>query len=61
MRTIGFLGPRGTFSQEAANMYIKNKNEYQIKDFNTISEMILATEKELIDVGSMKRGYKSGK
>ncbi|HHW47216.1 MAG TPA: prephenate dehydratase [Clostridiaceae bacterium] len=42
---IGFLGPRGTFSQEALNKYIgcnKERNTYKIVAYNTIPEMLYA-------------------
>jgi len=59
MVVIGFLGPRGTFSQEAVKYYLENirgncitksenKNEYQNtieRPFNSIKDMFLSMKK----------------
>lgn len=41
---IGFLGPKGTFSQEAMEDYIKGKDGYVPQDYSTIADVILAVE-----------------
>lgn len=48
MQRIGFLGPKGTFSQEAAESYIKGR-EYSLVDYSTISELIYAVAKSEIE------------
>ena len=48
MVKVGFLGPRGTFSQEAVEFYIKGK-EYSCVDYNTIPELIMAVREGDID------------
>lgn len=45
---LGFLGPRGTFSQEAANKYAQN-SACTLMPYSNISEMLLAVENESID------------
>lgn len=53
--TIGYLGPKGTFSHEATQTYIEShkktaSNEIYIeKDFYTIQEVILALKNDKID------------
>lgn len=44
MQKIGFLGPKGTFSQEALEVYAHNRR-YEGVDFSTIPDMICAVEK----------------
>lgn len=48
MLRIGFLGPKGTFSQEAVELYTKDR-QYAAVDFNTITELLYAVEKGEID------------
>ncbi|PYG89095.1 prephenate dehydratase [Ruminiclostridium sufflavum DSM 19573] len=55
-RILGFLGPQGTFSHEAAQSYIDSrvKNEpmnkaYLLKDFYTIREVLLGLKNNEID------------
>lgn len=48
MIEIGFLGPKGTFSQEAVKKYIKGRNDCIEVDFNTISDLILAVQNDSI-------------
>ncbi|MGI6776739.1 MAG: prephenate dehydratase [Acetivibrionales bacterium] len=43
MVKIGFLGPRGTFSQEALEKYAENV-EYTALDYNTIPDLLSAVE-----------------
>jgi len=45
---IGFLGPRGTFSQEALNKYI-GRNTYEVVAFSTIPEMLFAVKNNDVD------------
>ncbi len=45
---IGFLGPKGTFSQQATNAYI-NKLDNEIIEYPNINELILAVENKIID------------
>lgn len=49
MLKIGFLGPRGTFSQEAVERYIQGKGDYCLCDFINIPEMILAVQNGIVD------------
>ena len=44
MIEIGYLGPKGTFSQEAVKKYIKGRNDCVEVDFNTLSDLILAVQ-----------------
>ena len=49
---IGFLGPRGTFSQEALNKYIglnTYENMYEIVAYNTIPELLFAVRNNDLD------------
>ena len=43
-RKIGFLGPRGTFSQQAAEKYVLNK-QAQLIPYSNIAEMLVAADK----------------
>ncbi|MCX8129883.1 MAG: prephenate dehydratase [Clostridia bacterium] len=46
MRKIGFLGPKGTFSHEAALEYIKKREiGYTACDFNSITDTLLAVQR----------------
>ncbi|MCR4435157.1 MAG: prephenate dehydratase [Clostridiales bacterium] len=49
MKKIGFLGPRGTFSQEALEKYTKKSPDYASYDFTSIAEMIMAVENGEMD------------
>lgn len=49
MLKVGYLGPMGTYSHEAVNEYIKNKVDYSICDYNSISDILLAVHKNEID------------
>lgn len=51
MKKIGFLGPRGTFSQEALEEYAKGIPEYTPREFSSIAAMIMAVERREIDEG----------
>ena len=44
---LGYLGPNGTFSHQAAMEWSEGKEE--IKEFSTIYSVILAVEKGEID------------
>ncbi len=46
---IGFLGPRGTFSEEALKKYTKGKTEFEEIEYNTIYDMLLAVKEGKID------------
>lgn len=55
-KSLGFLGPLGTFSHEAAQSYIELntnidslENSYQLKDFYTIQEVLLGLKNDEID------------
>jgi len=41
---IGFLGPKGTFSEEALKKYIETIDGYEVCEFNTIPDLIMAVE-----------------
>jgi prephenate dehydratase len=49
MLKIGYLGPSGTFSQEAMKVYIKGKERYIEYDYGTIQDTILAVNNGEID------------
>ncbi|HHV29548.1 prephenate dehydratase [Acetivibrio mesophilus] len=49
MIKIGFLGPKGTFSQEAMFTYTKGSNDFVEVDYNTMVELIMAVENDEID------------
>ncbi|MDP4179518.1 MAG: prephenate dehydratase [Bacillota bacterium] len=50
MIKIGYLGPKGTFSQEATLKYIEGRNDkYDIYEYNGISDLILAVQNKEID------------
>jgi len=49
MIKIGFLGPMGTFSHEALLQYIKDNKDYIPFGFNTISDLLLAVQKDELD------------
>lgn len=44
MIRLGYLGPKGTFSQEAAENYIKKKAECHCVDYSTIPDLISAVQ-----------------
>ena len=46
---IGYLGPEGTFSQLAAQRYIKNKGNYEMLQFPSIAELAIAADERRID------------
>lgn len=48
MIKVGYLGPKGTFSQEAVDKYIENKAGYTAVDFNTISDVITAVQNDAV-------------
>lgn len=49
MIRTGFLGPKGTFSQEAMTVYTKEDSEYTGIDYSTMTDLILAVSKGEID------------
>jgi prephenate dehydratase len=46
---IGYLGPKGTFSHEAANKYINGNDIYILCDFNSINDILYAVQNGEID------------
>jgi len=48
MLKIGFLGPKGTFSQEAMLLYVQGK-KHTAFDYNTIPEILLAVQNGIVD------------
>ncbi|NLK96746.1 prephenate dehydratase [Defluviitalea saccharophila] len=51
MLLIGYLGPSGTFSEQAALSYFNNLNEYELIPFPTIQDLLQA-----IDRGEILKG-----
>lgn len=51
MLKIGFLGPKGTFSQEALLEYKRGENDFVECAYNTFAEIINAVDKDEIDEG----------
>lgn len=49
MTRIGFLGPKGTFSQEAMLTYTEGSKKYAETDYNTMPDLIMAVENDEID------------
>jgi prephenate dehydratase len=49
MKKVGFLGPRGTFSQEAVERYISGNKDYCCCDFAAIPDMAVAVRNGSID------------
>ncbi|HPD01490.1 MAG TPA: prephenate dehydratase, partial [Acetivibrio sp.] len=49
MIKTGFLGPKGTFSQEAMIVYTKGNSEYSGVDYSTMTDLITAVSKGEID------------
>ncbi len=49
MLKLGFLGPQGTFSHNAAIEYIKVDQGYQLVEYNTIPELMIAVNEGLLD------------
>lgn len=49
MMKLGFLGPQGTFSHNAAVEYTRAEREYKLLEFNTIPELMLAVNAGQID------------
>lgn len=49
MPAIGFLGPKGTFSEEAMRYYIKDEKEYFPVECASISDMLLDAQSGSID------------
>ena len=49
MSRIGFLGPKGTFSHEAVNEYIKTKKEYTLVEYNNIPDIMIAVSDNVIN------------
>lgn len=49
MIKIGFLGPKGTFSQEAMFAYTRGSNEFNGVDYNNMVELIMAVGNDEID------------
>ena len=49
MKRIGYLGPKGTFSQEAVLEYVKEGIAYEPVEFNSISDIPVAVQNCEID------------
>lgn len=49
MIKLGYLGPKGTFSQEAAEKYINGRDCFTEFDMNTISDVISAVNNGILD------------
>lgn len=50
MKKVGYLGPEGTFSEEAGKLYQKKfKLKAELIPFNTIYDLIIAANKKLVD------------
>lgn len=49
MIKIGFLGPKGTFSQEAMLAYTGGSNDFTAVDYNTMVDLIMAVENDELD------------
>lgn len=49
MVRLGFLGPKGTFSQQAAESYINGQFGYSCKEYGTIQDLILAVQAGQLD------------
>lgn len=49
MINIGFLGPKGTFSQEAMNKYINERSGFCEHSYNTMPDLIYAVDNNEID------------
>jgi len=49
MTKIGFLGPKGTFSQEAMEEYIRQGGCFSPADYNTIPDIIIAVDSGEMD------------
>lgn len=45
MNSIGYLGPNGTFSEQVAFSYFKDKDKYNFIPFSTIQDLIHAVNK----------------
>lgn len=51
MLLAGYLGPSGTFSEQAAYAYFNNINEYQLIPFPTIQDLLQAVDKGEVSKG----------
>ena len=49
MLKIGFLGPKGTFSQEALLEYVGDNKTYKAVEFTTIGDLLLAVQSKIVD------------
>ncbi|WP_088225945.1 prephenate dehydratase [Desulfosporosinus sp. FKB] len=50
MHKIGYLGPEGTFSQQAAQHYCNNKQEAALVSLPSIREILLAVQRNELDL-----------
>ncbi|NLK21778.1 MAG: prephenate dehydratase [Epulopiscium sp.] len=48
---IGYLGPKGTFTEQVALSYFKDKKDYKFIPFPTIQDLLLAADKQDITRG----------
>jgi prephenate dehydratase len=51
MMKIGFLGPEGTFSEEASILYKKKIGAGDFMPFSTFHEILISADKGKIDEG----------
>jgi len=49
MMKLGYLGPKGTFSQEAAEKYIINNNDYELRDYDSMVDTMNALYEGEVD------------
>jgi prephenate dehydratase len=51
MMKVGFLGPEGTFSQEAGKLYFKKVKNARLIPYSTFYDLLIAADKGAIDEG----------
>ena len=49
MLKLGFLGPKGTFSQEAMLQYAGGLKDYKAVEYSTINDLLLSVQDNIID------------
>ena len=54
MKRIGYLGPEGTFCEEASVKYIKSLEQRKVEliPYSTIHDLLLAVDKRKLDEAS---------
>jgi len=50
-KTVAYLGPRGTFSFEAAKKFTKDKPDHKLVDYPTLHDILYAVDREDVDLG----------